>query len=346
MTKGKSLASMVTIAVVLSLFSQPAHANMGIPMLALVWPVMAMALVPIIIVESTVLVVGYGMAIWHSAWVVSVANLASTVIGIPVTWLFLLLIALFAGAGSGYDIDTAKGKFLTVTFGAPWLPPYEDRAMNWMVPAACFVLLIPFFFASWFVEYEVGIWFLDEMNARNVSNAVLMGNLITYGILGAIVATITLHQFWITAKTVQPVYRTLDWIAANMSAEKGIGYLKSAEAKIARNRLVLIQGQTKEAEERTTEKHVDSAVPIDPWRFANERARRGIAKLRAKEAEIVRRYQDRSRCSDKSWRLANKRARRGIAWLRTTETAIDRQRPIQAAAGVRRFVDAYDVKAA
>ncbi len=86
MTKGKTLASMITIAVVLSLISQPAHANMGVPMLTLVWPVMAMALVPIIIIESIVLVMGFGMTAWHSAWVVTVANLVSTVIGIPVTW--------------------------------------------------------------------------------------------------------------------------------------------------------------------------------------------------------------------------------------------------------------------
>ncbi len=260
----KSFGYGLSVFIAVLLFAPPAHANMGVPMIFITLPVMLVALIPIIGIEAYVLLERLGLSFWKSVEVASAANFGSTVIGTPVTWFLLLLVDLFAGGGSGYGIGTAKAKFLTVTLGAPWLPPYEDKTMNWIVPAAGFVLLIPFFFASWLIEYKVGIWILDEMNADNVSSAVLMGNLITYGILAALVAAVTLYEYFTTATE----------NASPTVADATVA--KPKEAKIARRYQV---------------RPMYSADFHETWRLANEHARRGITWLRVAEKIINRQRQ-------------------------------------------------------
>ena len=58
------------------------------------------------------------------------------------------------GGGSAYGINTSARKLLAATWQAPWLVPYETD-LYWMLPVASLVLLIPFFFASYFVEAPI-----------------------------------------------------------------------------------------------------------------------------------------------------------------------------------------------
>ena len=252
------------------LFALPAHANVGVPMIFITLPVMLVALIPIIGIEAYVLLERLGLSFWKSVEVASAANFGSTVIGTPVTWFLLLLVDLFAGGGSGYGIGTAKARFLTVTLGAPWLPPYEDKTMNWIVPAAGFVLLIPFFFASWLVEYEVGIWILDEMNAGNVSSAVLMGNLITYGILAALVAAVTLYEYFTTAT--ENASPTVADATVRLATQRPLPKLKAFEVRIAGKGLIAIPGQAREianaGEGREPHGDVRRVEPARPKRAA------------------------------------------------------------------------------
>ncbi len=259
----KSFGYGLSVFIAVLLFAPPAHANMGVPMIFITLPVMLVALIPIIGIEAYVLLERLGLSFWKSVEVASAANFASTVIGMPVTWFLLFLVTLLTGGGSGFGIRTAKARFLTVTLGASWLPPV-DKTMTWMAPAAGFVLLIPFFFASWLVEYEVGIWILDEMNAGNVSSAVLMGNLITYGILAALVATVTLYEYFTTATE----------NASPTVADATVA--KPKEAKIARRYQV---------------RPMYSSDFHETWRLANEHARRGITWLRVAEKIINRQRQ-------------------------------------------------------
>ncbi len=259
----KSFGYGLSVFIAVLLFAPPAHANMGLPMIFITLPVMLVALIPIIGIEAYVLLERLGLSFWKSVEVASAANFASTVIGMPVTWFLLFLVTLLTGGGSGFGVRTAKARFLTVTLGASWLPPV-DKTMTWMAPAAGFVLLIPFFFASWLVEYEVGIWILDEMNAANVSSAVLMGNLITYGILAALVAAVTLYEYFSTATE----------YASPTVADATVA--KPEEAKIARRYQV---------------RPMYSADFHETWRLANEHARRGITWLRVAEKIINRQRQ-------------------------------------------------------
>lgn len=174
--------SLVLVAAAV-LFPLPANANTGVPMLFVTWPVMLLALIPIIGVEAYVLSSQLGLSVGVSLKVASIINAASTIVGIPVAWLLLLLAQLFTGGGSIYGIETAWKKFLAVTWQAPWLIPYEDD-MDWMVPSAGLALLVPFFFASWWIEYQVAVPLLDVLEPRTVRHSLLVANLATYGILG------------------------------------------------------------------------------------------------------------------------------------------------------------------
>jgi hypothetical protein len=81
------------------------------------------------------------------------ANAVSTLVGIPLVWGILVLIELFfvPRGGQALGIDSFWHRVVAVTVQAPWLIPYESE-LHWMIPLAAIVLLVPFFFASVFVE--------------------------------------------------------------------------------------------------------------------------------------------------------------------------------------------------
>jgi hypothetical protein len=47
--------------------------------------------------------------------------------------------------------------------------------------------MVPFFFASWLVEYLVAKWFLASSTPLGLSAAVRTANLVSYGLLAALV---------------------------------------------------------------------------------------------------------------------------------------------------------------
>jgi hypothetical protein len=108
----------------------------------------------------------------------SAANLASTLVGIPATWLLLFVLEAWLARGA-FGLDTPSQRVLAVTLQSPWLIPYENA--TWMVPAAAVVLCVHFFFMSVPVEY-----FCAKRFAREVSSSLLwrwswIANGLTYG---------------------------------------------------------------------------------------------------------------------------------------------------------------------
>ena len=95
----------------------------------------------------------------------------------------LVILQMMTGGGGSHGLDTPLKKFLAVTWQSPWLIPYESE-LYWMVPTAALVLLIPFFFASWFIEYQVGKRILRDIESTKIKEAVLKANLLSYGLLG------------------------------------------------------------------------------------------------------------------------------------------------------------------
>ena len=82
----------------------------------------------------------------------TICNLVSTFAGVPFTWAILLFIQTISGGSVAWGINTIWGKIIAITWQAPWLIPYQFQ-FNWMIPSAGIVLLIPFFFVSWWIEY-------------------------------------------------------------------------------------------------------------------------------------------------------------------------------------------------
>jgi len=168
-----------------------AFADIGAPMIIPSLLGMTIMLIPIIILETWICKRMLDAPLRRMASVAVAGNMASTFVGIPITWILLLFLEIVtdgggrAGGSMGLDIDTLAGKIYAVTGQAPWLLPYEDK-MYWMLPAAMLVLLVPFFFATWFVEYQIARRMLKELSAPNVKRAVLMANLASYGLLAFI----------------------------------------------------------------------------------------------------------------------------------------------------------------
>ena len=136
----------------LLLFAAPmALANAGLPMLFVIWPLSAFAIVPVVAVESWVLRSMLSID-WPTSLIqMTKANLLSTIVGIPVTW--VALVAFEAGVASLTTNFTASdsypplavGEIGNVLLSAPWLGPFTQGGY-WKVPLATMVLLVPFFF--------------------------------------------------------------------------------------------------------------------------------------------------------------------------------------------------------
>ena len=127
----------------------------------------------------------------------AVANLASTVIGVPVAWGVVLLSQFVVLGGllriPGVDRALDKGNsplaIVAITILAPaWLGP---EGKYWMVPLATIVLLVPTFFLSVWIERFV-VYRMVKMSASSspdfsrpqVGVVVRNANLVTYGLLG------------------------------------------------------------------------------------------------------------------------------------------------------------------
>lgn len=159
-----------------------ASANAGVPMIFLVMPVFGLSIIPIILIEAIYLSKKLEIKASSAVKTAIFSNLVSTIFGIPLTWLLLVLIQMLAGGGGTFGLDTTLGKVLSVTLQAPWLIPYQSD-LHWMIPVAGLVLLVPFFFVSWWSEYYVSKDFLKEYSAQRISVAVRNANIITYTLL-------------------------------------------------------------------------------------------------------------------------------------------------------------------
>jgi hypothetical protein len=155
-------------------------ANAGVPMLFWQLPVAAVALVPIVVVESLIAWPMLGKRFSAVAGRVFAANAISTFFGIPLAWIGMVIVNLAIAGGTAHGFGTPLAAFKSVVLQAAWLIPYEDQ-LRWLVPAATLVLLVPYFFVSVFVER----WWLKrrftDVATTRVAAAAWVGNLVTYG---------------------------------------------------------------------------------------------------------------------------------------------------------------------
>jgi hypothetical protein len=180
--------------------------DMGLPMIFPAMYLMILALGPIIFIEAYA-IRSLKLTLERTVLSVTVANFVSTIVGIPVSWglLYLLQSATrLAGTtqtGSFWDI------FLAVTVQSPWVHP-RGPEYDWIVYAAGLFLLVPFFFASWLLEYWVIVKFVkptlpagtapDELLAK-IKRAVRNANLYSYALLALFISILLVIRIARTA---------------------------------------------------------------------------------------------------------------------------------------------------
>lgn len=186
----------IVLGAILALQPGTASADIGIPMIAPALPLMFVCLIPVILIEAIVLVRRLGVAFPLAFRSVSVANLVSMLVGVPLTWIFLVILAMGTGADGSPNLEVSiwLENLLSVTWSAPWLGGLGET-QNWMIPVAMLVLLVPFFFASWLIEKTI-IARMVDFDRRKVSRACLIGNAITYTLMAAFVIFLWLLYYY------------------------------------------------------------------------------------------------------------------------------------------------------
>lgn len=125
------------------LLVSPALANAGIPMLALAWPAHWIAFLPVVLIETAVVAAASRSPYLSKLWPVVQANLLSTLVGVPVAWLAMLVVQ--AGAAvvlfgllseSAREADWVRGFF-------PVHLRLDRRSNAWELEAAILVLSVP-----------------------------------------------------------------------------------------------------------------------------------------------------------------------------------------------------------
>jgi hypothetical protein len=162
-----------------------AYANTGIPIIAIIFPLSWILLIPIIVIEWFVMMKYYPfLRKSHVLYVSIITNITSTLVGIPLAWGLMLLIELiFLPLETFFPSNLNKfwQYFLNVTLGSAWLMPYEDQ-LYWMIPTALIILLIPCFIISCWLESFVASKILKgaENNISLSKLAVYRANLASY----------------------------------------------------------------------------------------------------------------------------------------------------------------------
>jgi len=163
---------------------RPAAADIGVPMVAVFLPPLWLSIFPIVALEAWIVARRHNRPIRSTLFRVSLANVLSTIVGIPFMWVVLALIE-GAFAGTALGLNTLGAKIYAVTIQAPWLIPYEED-LRWMVPVALIVLAVPAYFLSVVVEWIVIRSLFSVDNRRAGMRTVFIANIASYALLAII----------------------------------------------------------------------------------------------------------------------------------------------------------------
>ena len=150
------------VAIIAAIFSillcsYPAMANVRIPMMPLVEPLAMLLLIPIILIEGFL-----AKLIFRTSWIYSfrfsaICNGASTLLGFPLTGIFLVILQrrIYEG-GSDRVLNNLFNHFIdTLITHAPELSSYESE-LEWMLPLAATLFTFTFWLISMITEAVLG----------------------------------------------------------------------------------------------------------------------------------------------------------------------------------------------
>ncbi len=140
------------------------------------------------IIESWYLHTRLKIPFGRSVKVTTISNLISTIIGIPLAWLAMFLIEMAGGfllsqfPSIGPFYDNTFGAAIMTILGATWIAP-DEKHIYWIVPLVFIVLMIPFFFATWWIEYESVKSYMKDIDQNEIKITTRNQNLLSYGFL-------------------------------------------------------------------------------------------------------------------------------------------------------------------
>jgi hypothetical protein len=170
----------------------PLLADAGLPMIILTLPAMVILLIPTVIVEGLLCRKWLGLTTWEAMKSNVVANLVSTIIGVPIAWAIMLgvelgTMGLVDRSSTLQNLHSPLANAIFLFLSSAWIGPPEGKN-DWLIPAAILALLVPFFFASYGTEYLVMRFMVGvpvggapNVGYPRVRIAVRNANLITYG---------------------------------------------------------------------------------------------------------------------------------------------------------------------
>ncbi len=160
-----------------------AHANAGVPMLALAWPAEWLALLPIILLEAKLIQSSIHVPFKQMIWPMTKANFISTLVGVPVAWLVMLAPLMLVSYGyylvpTGVEMPSTA-QYLLFPLTAAWV----SGSSAWQIYFAFVVLAIPFCLISIFLERGVLIRAFPEIEKKLIHSSVIRANIWSYMLL-------------------------------------------------------------------------------------------------------------------------------------------------------------------
>ncbi len=140
------------LALILLGLPRDAVANVGLPLIIVFLPPMWTALLPVVLLEAAVAARRLDIPLRRSAAAMGVANVVSTIVGVPVLWVVLATVEL-AFFETAMGLDGFWRKLYAVTVQGPWLIPYSQQ--DWMVPTALAIMALPCLALSVLVEAPI-----------------------------------------------------------------------------------------------------------------------------------------------------------------------------------------------
>ena len=169
-------------------------ADAGLPMIVLTLPGMLALLVPVVWIEASLCRKWLGLTTRAAVKSNLVANVASTLLGVPAAWFLAFLFEFLIGGTisaifSFERWNSPLARVIETIFGPAWLSP-DEKNLYWMIPVATIALLIPTFLISVWIEARVMCRMLEvaEEDSSGLSRtwtAVRNANLVTYGLLAS-----------------------------------------------------------------------------------------------------------------------------------------------------------------
>ncbi len=217
------------------LFPEFAYANTGIPMIFITFPSMLAALIPIILIETwicrSLLSIQYRKVLGP----IVLANVASTFIGVPLSW------SLLFGAQCllGNLIGTIPQRFedlVGALLAGGWISPYYDNFVRselyWMIPIGSAIGVIAAYPISVWIESLVAGRFFEAGLRKAVGQAVQKANNVSYVLLlGLIAVWLARNIVWMQqTQEASKIARNLSDTIRTTEAKKIIS--KNKEGKI------------------------------------------------------------------------------------------------------------------